>query len=160
MVYNLIGLQGLKCDIVNLGSPFQVEKWRVLVRVLHPASLQECIFEICVFSLDNEYFGAFGSHGFFPGFHVSAFLFFLLIVGRRWVGFFFLFDFFALEVDGLELRRVCKVELFSVFVLSLEICDFNQFVPGLYRIYESLCFFISFFANFFAIIHVDIAVLG
>lgn len=160
MIYDLIGLQGLKCNIVNFCSPFEVEKWWVFVRVLHPASFEKGIFKVCIFSLDDEYFGTFDSHGFFPGFHVSALLLFLLIVRWGWLWIFFLFDFFAFEVDGLELRRVGKVELFSVLILSLEIGNFDQFVPRLYRINDSLCLFASFFGDFIAIIYLNIAVLG
>lgn len=132
----------------------------MLIGILHPTSLEKGIFEVCVFSLDDKNFGALNSHGFFPGVHISAFLLFLLIVRRRWFWLFFLFDFFAFKIDGLELRRVGKIELFSVLVFSLKICDFNQFIPGLYRINDILCFLICFFGNFFAIIHFHITDFG
>lgn len=83
MVDLLLGLQGVKLNVIDHRRPLEVEEPGVLVRVLYPSSLQQSIPQRMVPSLHDKHF-AVSAHVFLPSCQVpelllTLFLFRLLL---------------------------------------------------------------------------------
>jgi hypothetical protein len=54
MIDNLVIIEVIVLDIIELASPFQIEKWAVNIGIFNPAFLKQCVPKILVASFNDE----------------------------------------------------------------------------------------------------------